>query len=60
MSPPHKMQNTDQSRTKHVHHTWRTIHKRIGHLRINKRVQLPICDLDIHFANNSTIEAFEL
>ena len=34
--PPHKIQNTNQSKTKHFHYTRGTVHKGIGYLRINK------------------------
>ena len=33
---PHKIQNINQSKTKHHLHTKRTIHKNISHLRIDK------------------------
>ena len=32
--PSHKLQNIDQSKTKHLHYTSRTIHKGIGRLSI--------------------------
>ena len=34
--PSHKIQNTDQSKPNHLHHTKRTIDKGIGRLRIQK------------------------
>ena len=34
--PPHKIQDSYQSKTKHLHHTKRTVHKGISHLKINK------------------------
>ena len=33
--PPHKIQNIDQSKTKHLHNTRRVLHKGIGCLRIH-------------------------
>ena len=34
--PPHKVQNPNQSKTKHLHYTRKTVHKGLSRLRIHK------------------------
>lgn len=36
IDPPHKIQNTKQSKITHLHYTRRTVHKGIDYLRVHK------------------------
>ena len=48
--PPHKVQNPNQSKTKHLHYTRKTVHKGLSRLRIHNGIG----HLRIHKGNISS------